>query len=106
MSTMNDKLFRNHPVWDGNTSSARMDVTGGGSRDQITGAGNPGLSGTYIIISNQTGQVLSVHAGDTVAAVLVPTSGTFETAIGAKADIWLSVAGGGVSNGAHIFYFH
>ena len=103
---LNDKVFRNNPVWDGTTEGATMDLTGGGAKDDISGAGNPGLNGTYIIISNKSGQLLSVHAGNTAAEIVVPVGGTFETAIGTGADIRLSVAGGAAAAGAHIFLFH
>ena len=87
MSTLNDKLVRNNPVWNGATTSAAVTLTGAGTRDVVP------LVGTYIIISNTSAQVLTVHVGDTAPGIDIQVDGSFEIGLGPQADIRVSVAG-------------
>lgn len=98
MSTLNDNVFRNNPVWNGQTVSATLTLTGGGTLDRVVGAGK------YVIISNGSGQVASIHKGNTAPAILLQPGSSFEIAMGPGADIRVSIAG--AASSCDVFFFN
>lgn len=92
MASYNDKQNANNPLWDKRTSGyVHTLVINAGNADKVSGTadfGNP----SYVVISNVGANNIWISpatAGATGNGVLVQPGGTFETALGENAEVYI-----------------